>query len=36
MAKRSMQGTVAKVIGEKFERFDKTTRANFWPASIER
>ena len=36
MAKRSTQGTVAEVIGEKFEKFDETTRGNYWPASIER
>ncbi|TAH45947.1 MAG: penicillin acylase [Betaproteobacteria bacterium] len=34
MARRSTQGTVAEVLGEKFVAFDKATRANFWPASI--
>ncbi|MGF6970477.1 penicillin amidase [Paraburkholderia sp. WC7.3g] len=35
MAKRSTQGTVAGVLGEKFEKFDEATRGNYWPASIE-
>lgn len=34
MAKRSTQGTVSEVLGEKFVNFDKATRSNFWPASI--
>ncbi|GAB3629290.1 penicillin acylase [Pandoraea terrae] len=36
MAKRSTQGTVAEVLGGKFVDFDKSIRANYWPASIER
>ena len=34
MARRSTQGTVAEVLGDKFLAFDKATRANYWPASI--
>lgn len=34
MARRSTQGTVAEVLGDKFVAFDKSIRANFWPASI--
>ena len=36
MAKRSTQGRVAEVLGEAFVGFDKATRSNYWPASIER
>lgn len=36
MAKRSTQGTVAEVLGEKFVKFDQSTRGNYWPTSIER
>lgn len=36
MAKRSTQGTVAEVLGDKFVPFDKMTRGNYWPASIEK
>jgi penicillin amidase len=36
MSKRSTQGTVAEVLGEKFVKFDEVTRGNYWPASIER
>lgn len=36
MAKRSTQGTVAEVLGEKFVKFDQATRGNYWPASIEK
>ncbi|MCP3023141.1 penicillin acylase family protein [Cupriavidus basilensis] len=35
MAKRSTQGTVAEVLGEKFVKFDLATRGNYWPAAIE-
>lgn len=35
MAKRSTQGTVAEVLGAKFMPFDRATRGNYWPASIE-
>ena len=34
MARRSTQGLVAEVLGDKFLAFDKATRANYWPASI--
>ena len=34
MAKRSTQGTVAEVLGEKFVSFDQSIRGNYWPASI--
>ncbi|SAL02167.1 penicillin amidase [Caballeronia arationis] len=36
MAKRSTQGTVAEVLGDKFVKFDQATRGNYWPASIEK
>lgn len=36
MARRSTQGTVAEVLGEKFVDFDKSIRGNYWPASIRR
>src|SRR5947209_1127902 len=36
MAKRSTQGRVAEVLGEAFVGFDRATRGNYWPASIER
>ena len=36
MAKRSTQGTVAEVLGEKFVKFDQSTRGNYWPTWIER
>ncbi|WP_321795942.1 penicillin acylase family protein [Caballeronia sp. J97] len=36
MAKRSTQGIVAEVLGEKFVKFDQSTRGNYWPASIEK
>lgn len=36
MARRSTQGTVAEVLGEKFVKFDRSTRGNYWPASIEK
>lgn len=34
MARRSTQGRVAEVLGEKFVAFDRSIRANFWPQSI--
>ncbi len=34
MARRSTQGTVAEVLGEKFVAFDKSIRGNYWPADI--
>ncbi|SDV50702.1 penicillin acylase family protein [Chitinasiproducens palmae] len=36
MAKRSTQGTVSEVLGEKFVKFDQSIRGNYWPASIQR
>ena len=34
MAKRSTQGTVSEVLGDKFVKFDTSIRGNYWPASI--
>lgn len=36
MARRSTQGTVSEVLGERFVDFDKSIRGNYWPASIHR
>ena len=36
MARRSTQGRVAEVLGEKFVAFDRSIRGNYWPASIHR
>ena len=36
MARRSTQGRVAEVLGEKFVAFDRSIRGNYWPASIQR
>ena len=36
MARRSTEGTVSEVLGEKFVDFDKSIRGNYWPDSIRR
>lgn len=36
MARRSTQGRVAEMLGETFVAFDRSIRANYWPASIQR
>ena len=36
MARRSALGTVAEVLGAEYVDFDRQTRSNFWPASIDR
>lgn len=36
MARRSTEGSVSEVLGEKFVDFDKSIRGNYWPESIRR